>query len=208
MAKGSRRGASSPTPKRKQSRSCVWWFLLGIALGVVVGNFMATRRPVPDRQPEVAAPARESQPAPVQPRFQFPQLLNDATVEISDKSPPPPPAPRPQPPAAQPPAAQPSIPPARAPATPSPATPPPATAARGGTYLVQAGSFNSAADAERRKAELALLGISSSVQTATLASGRTAYRVRTGVYSSKRAADQVRAQLKRNGKEGMTIPVK
>lgn len=79
---------------------------------------------------------------------------------------------------------------------------------RSGTYVVQAGSFVTAGDAERRKAELALLGISSSIQSATLPNGKTAYRVRTGSYSSKQAAEQIRAQLKRNGKEGMTIPVK
>ncbi|MBK5964484.1 sporulation protein [Thiocystis minor] len=208
MVKETRRGTPARLlVKRKQSCSCVWWLLLGIALGVVAGNFMSTRRDATNPQPG-ASPStnRESQAAPVQPTFHFPQLLNDATVEVGDKGPPPPPpAPRPQPPVEQP---QPMV---EDPSTlpsdaPRPAEPVPA--ARSGTYVVQAGSFTSAADAERRKAELALLGISSRVQTATLPSGKTAYRVRTGAYSSKQAAEQVRAQLKRNGKEGMTIPIK
>ncbi|AFL75636.1 SPOR domain-containing protein [Thiocystis violascens] len=210
MVKATRRGApAQPLAKRKQSRSCVWWFLLGIALGVIAGNFMSTRRDVTTPQPAASpTPNLESKAAPVQPTFHFPQLLNEATVEVGDKAPPPPPpAPRPQPPVAQPP---PPVTPT--PASPKQAAPPPpaepVTAPRSGTFVVQAGSFTSAADAERRKAELALLGISSSIQTATLASGRTAYRVRTGSYPSKQSAEQVRAKLQRNGKEGMTIPIK
>ena len=208
MVKETQRGTPArPLAKRKQSRSCVWWFLLGIALGVVAGNFISTRREATDRQPDATvSPNREPRSAPVLPSFKFQEILSDTSVEVGDKGPPPPPpAPRPQPPAEQPP------PVGEAPTTSPSAVPQPAEsapAARSGTYVVQAGSFTSAADAERRKAELALLGISSKVQTATLPSGKTAYRVRTGAYSSKQSAEQVRAQLKRNGKEGMTIPIK
>lgn len=194
MVRSYRRAPPPSPPKRKQSRSCVWWFLTGIALGAVAGNFVATRHPTANQPPDVA---RESRPAPVQPKFQFQQLLNDATVETGDRlPPPPPPAPRPQP-LAQPLAA----------GLPDTAIAPPMVAPRSGTYVVQAGSFVSAADAERRKAELATLGIPSGIQTATLASGKKAYRVRTGAYSSKQAAEQVRAQLQRHGKEGLTIPI-
>ena len=210
MVKATRRGApAQPLAKRKQSRSCVWWFLLGIALGGGAGHFMSTRREATTPQAAASPTAnRESQAAPVQPTFRFPQLLNEATVEVGDKAPPPPPpAPRPQPPVALPPPTATSTPASSAPTVPPPPTEP-ATAPRSGTFVVQAGSFTSAADADRRKAELALLGISSSVQTATLANGRTAYRVRTGAYPSKQSAEQVRAKLQRNGKEGMTIPIK
>jgi cell division protein FtsN len=80
--------------------------------------------------------------------------------------------------------------------------------ARSGTYLVQVGSFNRPADAERLKAQLALLGVSASIQTATLANGKTTHRVRTGAYASKQDAEKVRSLLKRHGKDGLTIPVK
>lgn len=48
-----------------------------------------------------------------------------------------------------------------------------------GRYRVQAGSFSSYADADRRKAELALLGLESEIQSVTLEDGRTVYRVRS-----------------------------
>ena len=75
-----------------------------------------------------------------------------------------------------------------------------------GSYVVQAGSFTNATDAERRKAELAMLGVTANVQTATLPNGRTAYRVRTAAYPSKKAAEQARDLLKSHGKDAVAYP--
>ncbi|KXX66275.1 SPOR domain-containing protein [Marichromatium gracile] len=190
-----RSGATRPSPKRQQSRSCVWWFLFGALLGA----FGASLYWMPE--PEVgaesggrAAPA--SRPVPVQPDFQFPTLLRDAEVEIeTDAPPPPPPAPRPQP---EPP--------------PQPQTPPPSAslerpAATGG-YVVQAGSFKRNADAETLRAELGLLGLSSRIERVTLDSGAVYHRVRLGPYANKADAERVRAQLQRAGKDGLTLPAR
>lgn len=49
-----------------------------------------------------------------------------------------------------------------------------------GRYRIQAGSFSEYADADRRKAELALLGLESEIQSMKLDDGRTVYRVRSG----------------------------
>jgi cell division protein FtsN len=43
---------------------------------------------------------------------------------------------------------------------------------------------------------------------ATIPSGETYHRVRTGPYADQAALDKVRDLLKRNGKDAMTIPVK
>lgn len=51
--------------------------------------------------------------------------------------------------------------------------------AKPGTYVLQAGSFSSAADADRRRAELALHGIESRIQKASI-DERLYYRVRIG----------------------------
>lgn len=48
-----------------------------------------------------------------------------------------------------------------------------------GRYLIQAGSFSRYADADRRKAELALLGLESEIEGVELEDGRTVYRVRS-----------------------------
>ncbi|TCT22083.1 SPOR domain-containing protein [Thiobaca trueperi] len=205
MAKNYRREAlpktpAQTTPKRKQtSRTCVWWFLLGSLVGVIVGNLYASRRAETPPPEAAAKPASEERPPAVQPSFKFQEILSDTQVDVSDRAPPPP-APRPQPPAVEQPPAGPM------PETASPVPEP--TAATPGTYVVQAGSFKRAADAERLRAELGLLGIAASVQTATLPNGQTTHRVRTGPYANKQTAEQVRNQLKRNGKDGVTYPVR
>ncbi len=52
--------------------------------------------------------------------------------------------------------------------------------ARPGSYLIQAGSFKQAADAERRKANLALLGVESRIEKVTIEGQGTHFRVRIG----------------------------
>ena len=56
-------------------------------------------------------------------------------------------------------------------------------AAGRGRYLLQAGSFKAAADAERRKANLALLGLQARIAAARV-SGVTYYRVMVGPFAS------------------------
>lgn len=58
------------------------------------------------------------------------------------------------------------------------ATAAPPAVSKQGIYIIQAGSFSGLADANRRKAELGLLGIRSEIKTGD-ANGRTVYRVYT-----------------------------
>ena len=62
---------------------------------------------------------------------------------------------------------------------------------------VLAGSFQDFEDADRTKAELALLGLIAEVQTVTI-NQATWHRVRVGPYQSVRAMDVVRRQLQEN----------
>lgn len=68
-------------------------------------------------------------------------------------------------------------------------------------YFLQIGSYKNANEAERMKAELALLGIMASVQTAESSDKGTWYRVRVGPYSKIDEIDQMRASLQENGIE-------
>lgn len=63
-----------------------------------------------------------------------------------------------------------------------------------GRYLIQAGSFSSYADADRRKAELALLGLESEIEGVELEDGRTVYRVRSAPIEK---LERLNATLKR-----------
>jgi cell division protein FtsN len=197
MSKDYRRASlARATPRRgKQGRSCLWSFLLGGMLGAFGVGLYWTQNPDAMQTPPDASPAKVARPVAAPPSFEFPNLLRDTEVDIAPPPPPPPAAPRPEPPAAV--------------ETVQPAPPlAVSTSTTGKGFLVQVGSFRRASDAERLKAELALLGISSRVEKATIPSGETYHRVRTGPYGDQAAVDKVRALLKRNGKDAMTIPIK
>lgn len=67
-----------------------------------------------------------------------------------------------------------------------------------GRYWIQAGSFRNSRDADRRKAELALLGYASSVQSVEL-QGQTWHRVRIGPLLTAAEAEAARRRLADNG---------
>ena len=91
-------------------------------------------------------------------------------------------------------------------AAPAPAvTPPPA--AKAGGYILQAGSFRSAADADGVKAQLALLGYQASVQTVTI-NQDTYHRVRLGPYADRVSADAARERLRANAVATMLLRLK
>ena len=83
----------------------------------------------------------------------------------------------------------------------------PASNAQPATYLVQVGSFRKAADADRLKAQLALLGFEARVASARISSHDTRYRVRSGPYRGKQALNKARRRLADNGFKGLVIRV-
>ncbi|MCR4298907.1 MAG: SPOR domain-containing protein [Gallionella sp.] len=68
-------------------------------------------------------------------------------------------------------------------------------------HFLQAGSFSKADDAEKLKARLALLGLESSIQTATIPDKGVWYRVRLGPYKDMDELNRTRDSLKQNGVE-------
>lgn len=71
-------------------------------------------------------------------------------------------------------------------------------------YILQAGSFQNATDAEQMKAQLALLGSMATVQKVTV-NGQTWHRVRLGPFPSAREADEMRRMLSGNNIETMVL---
>jgi cell division protein FtsN len=65
------------------------------------------------------------------------------------------------------------------------------------SYILQAGSFRNATDAEQMKAQLALLGSMATVQKVTV-NGQTWHRVRIGPFHGAREADEMRRMLSDN----------
>ena len=66
---------------------------------------------------------------------------------------------------------------------------------KAGSYVIQAGSFQEFADADRRKAELALLGLESSIQKVSI-DKRNWYRVRIGPYVDLLELNATRQRLR------------
>jgi cell division protein FtsN len=89
--------------------------------------------------------------------------------------------------------------------------PPPASAAPGspavseGPFLIQVASFKKAADADRLKAQLSLLGMTVQVSRVQIDDRDTWHRVRVGPYSTRKALDNARKRLTDNGLRGIVI---
>jgi len=73
-----------------------------------------------------------------------------------------------------------------------------------GTYLLQAGSFRQAGDAEQLKARLALIGIVAKIQTANVDEA-TWHRVHIGPVNGARKAEELRNQLADNGIDSLVM---
>lgn len=75
-----------------------------------------------------------------------------------------------------------------------------------GTYVVQAGAFPNFAEADKVKAQLALLGIVAEIQSAE-ADGRTFHRVRIGPIDNLDQLNRLRTRLRQNRIDFLVIPV-
>ena len=74
-----------------------------------------------------------------------------------------------------------------------------------GTYFLQVGSFQSYAEADRLKANLALLGVESGIQQVQVNNGSTWNRVRIGPIKDLKELNALRAKLAHNHIEPLVI---
>jgi cell division protein FtsN len=169
--------------------------LFGLGLGLTVAIGVYLRAPSGSRPPATAAETRAaatakpaSRPAPraaaatpkrdepAENRFQFYEILPQYEVVVPDEK------------------------------TPATASARPRPAATPGSYLLQAGSFSAAADADRMKANLALLGFESHVQRVTI-DGDVFNRVRIGPIADLEAVKRTQRQLRTAGYDTMLMQV-
>ena len=75
-------------------------------------------------------------------------------------------------------------------------------------YFLQVAAFQSPADADNLKARLALAGIETQIQTATLPDGQIWHRVRVGPFSNQDELSKSRVALKENKLEANLIKVR
>jgi cell division protein FtsN len=190
--------------RKKRARLSPW---VGVISGLVIGLFVAFLvyikmqassppaavyqesflPPVEQTRPAAETPAPQPQAAPA-PRFDFYTLLPEMEVVVPDEEIAPP-APRRQP------ASAPASRPASSPASAAPAE----------TYLLQVGSFRNGEQADRFRAELAILGLETSIQKVTIDNRDTYHRVRVGPFHDSVALNQARNLLKKQSIESRVI---
>ncbi len=76
------------------------------------------------------------------------------------------------------------------------------------TYVLQAGSFRNFAQADRLKAELALIGMPVKIQTVSIEGGNKWHRVRVGPFTNLQALNEARTELQSNGLKVMVLKVR
>ena len=76
------------------------------------------------------------------------------------------------------------------------------------TYVLQAGSFRKLAQADRLKAELALIGMPVQIQTVSIDGGSKWHRVRVGPFPDLQALNEARSELQKNGLKVMVLRVR
>lgn len=74
-----------------------------------------------------------------------------------------------------------------------------------GGYIVQAGAFSNYADADQRKATIALLGIAAQIEKGIAGDGRVLHRVRIGPIKDINEVKRLRQQLKDNRIQSIAI---
>jgi cell division protein FtsN len=194
MTRDYRKGSPPPRRRKEPRGTCAFWFLAGGlvgAFGVGVAWMLNDQQASPSlASVSATAPAEEPRPKP---KFDFYETLPKEEVIVPAEREP---EPVPLPPREQTPQPAPT---ARVEPSPTPQTP-----AAPNSYILQVGSFRRSDDAEKLKAQLALLGIQTSIQTVTIDSGQTYHRVRTGAYA-RSAANEVRAKLQSNGHKPMMM---
>ena len=84
----------------------------------------------------------------------------------------------------------------------------PATGKVKDVYFLQVAAFQNPSDADNMKAKLALAGIETQIQTATLPDGKVWHRVRLGPFSAQEEINSSRTLLKDNQIEANLIKVR
>lgn len=192
MARDYKNRRSPPPPK---GGSCWLWLVTGLAVGLLVALFTYLSVHPPAHSPMAEAPGG----AP-------PREADDAGTRQEPTAPPPP---------AKAPAARPRFEfysilpemevPVSAEALPERGTREPPK--EDGNYLLQVGSFRGADEAERLKANLALLGMQAAIQTVSVDGRRTWHRVRLGPFPSLKEAYRVRDRLAQERMEAIVLKV-
>lgn len=175
-----------------------FWFQqtpLGIPRDAAAPNVHVA--PLPGDLAEAPETIREAPASPPAPTFDFFTVLPDTEVKVSDMEVPvdedgPVPGPEEAAEAAE--------------AVSAVTEGPPEAVPTGPAYMLQVGSFQSAADADQSKALLALQGVQASVQQVAI-NGQAWFRVHVGPFADLTRAQQTRSRLDQLGIRAIVLKV-
>lgn len=186
--------AASKAPPRRQTRKKDgmpgWvWMLVGLSIGLAIAAGFYITRPTQGVAVSAQAPAAKPRPAGKEPRtvelppkeesrFSFYEILPSYEVVVPRDD---------------------------GTAGPQPKTP--AAVPEPGTYVIQVGSFRAEKDADRMRANLALLGIESRIERVTIDNKDNWFRVRVGPESSEAKTNAVLRQLAENQIDAFLVRV-
>ena len=192
-APGKRGASKAPRPRKKRSDLPGFiWLITGVALGFFAAFLMGLTpgavdvRTVARQGSDTAAQKQEPENKPV---FDFYTLLPESEVTL------------------------PATDPAEKLQTRNTSRKKPAAAAAGTPsesrhYLLQAGSFRNAKDAERLRAQLLLKNLSPKVEQVSVGGGEVWFRVQLGPFSDQKALGETRAILAENNIDSLLLQLK
>lgn len=205
MARDYKKRAPAKKPAPKPGMPGWAWMVVGLAIGLFAGFlFYLSKRPVPATtaitlptpsahtagkpvQPKVTAPATAAK-KPAKPKFDFYTLLPELEVVV--------------------PKGNYSVSkPGQNGAASSTTSAPPAPIETPGSYMLQAGSFHTYAQADRMKATLALLGVVGNIQQVKVNSD-TWNRVQIGPFKDLKKLNAVRDELQKHKIDTLVLKVK
>jgi cell division protein FtsN len=191
------------TPRADQAATPPWlWMIIGVLIGLFVAflMYLQFQKTGVEKEAEVTAPidsenkpSAQTEPAsvadkvkdvskkivePIKNKFDFYTILPEREVLIDE------------------------------PLSDDTATRRPNKVVEQGKYVLQTGSFKNYADADRRKANLALMGLSSTIQKVTINDNDVWHRVRLGPYTDLNELNRVRKQLHSKDIDTLLIRIK
>lgn len=165
--KGRQRNAARRKPVQRSSAGSGWrLYAAGVLTGVFISFmvYLGTLQ-APAGNPDEQTPSAQAEVAPPKPRFDFYTLLPEQTIEVDTE---------------------------RSEVEPARDLGSPAAAGAGSEQLfLQAGSFRQRDDADRRRAQLLLLGLEPTVQETNGDNGRW-FRVYLGPYATRAEVNRAR----------------
>lgn len=185
------RKARAPQPKRSPG----WvWFVIGALVGLFAaflfylkGGDLLPPRPAPTPQARAVAPAETPAPRLRQPAKPRPKALPKPRFEFYTMLP----------------EMEISVSDIEV----APARPAREEARDDGEFLLQVASFRQLPEADRLKAQLALLGMEAHIQSVAIDGKDTWHRVRTGPYSTLRDLEKTRNRLREEGLRPIALKV-